>query len=76
MLARKAVATEALKQAVELLAELAGGAGFRRGHPVERVVRDVRAMHFHPLPARRQRLFTGRVALGLDPVTDAPATQT
>jgi alkylation response protein AidB-like acyl-CoA dehydrogenase len=75
VLARKAMATEALKQSVELAAELAGGAGFRHGHLVERIVRDVRAMHFHPLPARRQRLFTGRVALGLDPVT-APETRT
>ena len=32
-------------------------------------VRDIRAVHFHPLPARRQQVFSGRVALGLDPVT-------
>jgi hypothetical protein len=35
---------------------------------MERIVRDVRAMHFHPLPARRQRVFSGRIALGYDPV--------
>jgi len=67
VLARKAIATDAVKQTVELASELAGGPGFLKGHPIERIVRDVRAMHFHPLPARRQREFAGRVALGLDP---------
>jgi acyl-CoA dehydrogenase len=68
MLTRKAIAADALRDAVELAAEIMGGAGFFRGQPVERIVRDVRAMHFHPLPTRRQREFSGRVALGLDPV--------
>jgi acyl-CoA dehydrogenase len=68
ILTRKAIAAEALKDAVEVAAEIVGGAGFFRGHPVERIVRDVRAMHFHPLPSRRQRDFSGRVALGLDPI--------
>ena len=65
---RKAIAAEAVKETVELAAELVGGPGFFRGHAMERIVRDVRAMHFHPLPLRRQQLFSGRVALGLDPV--------
>jgi alkylation response protein AidB-like acyl-CoA dehydrogenase len=68
ILARKAIAAEALKEAVEVAAEVVGGGGFFRGHPVERIVRDVRAMHFHPLPSRRQKEFSGRVALGLDPI--------
>jgi acyl-CoA dehydrogenase len=68
VLTRKAIAAEALKNTVELAAEIVGGAGFFRGHPVERIVRDVRAMHFHPLPSRRQREFSGRVALGFDPI--------
>jgi hypothetical protein len=37
---------------------------------MERIVRDVRALHFHPLPKRRQSVLSGRVALGLDPVTE------
>ncbi len=69
ILTRKALATEAVQRTVELAGELVGGAGLIKGHPVERIVRDVRAMHFHPLPARRQRGFAGRVALGLDPAT-------
>ncbi len=69
ILQRKTIAAEALKEAVEVAAEIVGGGGFFRGHPVERIVRDVRAMHFHPLPSRRQREFSGRIALGLDPIS-------
>ncbi len=68
VLARKAIATDSVKAAVELASELVGGPGFLKGHSIERIVRDVRAMHFHPLPARRQQEFAGRLALGLDPV--------
>jgi len=68
MLARKTLVAEAVKKTVELAAELVGGPGFFRGHAVERIVRDVRAMHYHPLPARRQQEFSGRLALGYDPV--------
>ena len=53
---------------MELSAELVGGPGFYKGHAMERIVRDVRAIHYHPLPLRRQQIFSGRLALGLDPV--------
>lgn len=68
VLQRKSIAAEAVGRAVDRAADLVGGAGFLRGHPVERIVRDVRAAHFHPLPERKQRRFTGRLGLGLDPV--------
>jgi len=68
VLARKAIAAQAVKTTVEIAAELVGGPGFFKGHAMERIVRDIRAMEFHPLPARRQQTFRGRVALGLDPV--------
>ena len=68
ILVRKTIVADAVKNTIELAAELVGGPGFFRGHTMERIVRDVRAMHFHPLPARRQRIFSGRVALGYDPV--------
>ncbi len=71
ILARKAIAAQAVKAAVETAAELVGGPGFFKGHAMERIVRDIRAMDFHPLPARRQQTFRGRVALGLDPVERA-----
>jgi len=67
-LTRKSLVADAVKRNVELAAELVGGPGFFRGHPMERIVRDVRAIHYHPLPARRQQSFSGRVALGFDPV--------
>jgi acyl-CoA dehydrogenase len=68
ILTRKALVAEAIRKTVELAAELVGGPGFFRGHPIERIVRDVRAMHYHPLPVRRQQQFSGRIALGFDPV--------
>jgi hypothetical protein len=35
---------------------------------LERLVRDLHAAPFHPLTPKRQQRFTGRLALGLDPV--------
>jgi alkylation response protein AidB-like acyl-CoA dehydrogenase len=46
--------------------ELTAGGGYMRAHPVERLFRDIQAARFHPLMARTQRDFAGRVALGLD----------
>jgi acyl-CoA dehydrogenase len=68
ILTRKTIAADNVKKAVELAAETVGGAGFFRGHPVERIVRDIRAFHFHPMPARKQTEFCGRIRLGMDPV--------
>lgn len=66
ILARKTIATTAVKNTVELAASIVGGPGFFQGHPMERIIRDVRAMHFHPLPEKRQHIFSGRRAMGLD----------
>jgi len=68
ILTRKAIITEAVKEVVETAAELVGGPGFYRGHAMERIVRDIRALHYHPLPLRRQQIFSGRLALGLDAI--------
>jgi alkylation response protein AidB-like acyl-CoA dehydrogenase len=67
-LVRKTLVAGAAMKSVELAAEIVGGAGFFKGHPMERIQRDVKACHFHPLPYRRQYEFSGRVSLGLDPV--------
>lgn len=67
-LTRKAIAARAVKAVIEHAADITGGSGFYRGNEMERIVRDVRAFHFHPLPERHQRHFCGRIALGLDPV--------
>lgn len=56
------------RKTVEAAMEAAGGAGFYRANGLERLLRDVRAGHYHPLPAKQQLTFSGRLALGLEPV--------
>ncbi len=68
ILTRKSVATNAVKATIEAAADIVGGSGFFRNHPLERIIRDVRAIHFHPLPERIQQTFSGRLAIGLQPV--------
>ena len=68
VLIRKTVAANACIQTVEKAFEVVGGAAFFRGVGLERLLRDVHGAQFHPLQEKRQHLFTGRVALGLDPV--------
>ncbi|HEX2325163.1 MAG TPA: acyl-CoA dehydrogenase, partial [Chloroflexota bacterium] len=59
---------QALLQAAEKALELSGGGGLMRSVGLERLVRDLHAAPFHPLPPKRQQRFTGRFVLGLDPV--------
>ena len=68
ILTRKTLIASAAQNTVELAAEIIGGAGFFKGHPMERIQRDIKASHFHPLPYRRQYQFSGRINLGLDPI--------
>lgn len=63
ILVRKTLATKAVQQVMELATATVGGPGFFKGHPLERIMRDSRAMHFHPLPERRQVQFTGQFVL-------------
>ena len=67
-LIRKTIAAQALTAAVEKALEAVGGGGVFRAMGLERLVRDIHAAQFHPLQAKRQHRFTGRAALGLDPV--------
>jgi len=71
MLARKTIVAEGVLATVEKALEVAGGAGFYRKAGLERLLRDAHGAQFHPLPAKRQHRFTGRIALGLDPIADA-----
>jgi alkylation response protein AidB-like acyl-CoA dehydrogenase len=48
--------------------EICGGASFFRSRGIERIFRDIQAVRFDPWDERRQYVFSGRVALGLDPV--------
>jgi alkylation response protein AidB-like acyl-CoA dehydrogenase len=68
VLTRKTIAAQALLRAVEKALEVVGGGGIFRSMGLERLVRDIHGAQFHPLPAKRQHRFTGRVALGLDPI--------
>jgi alkylation response protein AidB-like acyl-CoA dehydrogenase len=68
---RKTIAAKACIATVEKALEAAGGTAYFRSGGIERHLRDVFAGQFHPLPEKKQQLFTGRLALGLDPVTDA-----
>jgi acyl-CoA dehydrogenase len=68
ILTRKTLVASAAQETVSLAAEIVGGAGFFKGHPMERIQRDIKACHFHPLPYRRQHQFSGRTSLGLKPI--------
>ena len=71
ILVRKTIAAEHVLATVEKALEAAGGNGFYRKSGLERLLRDAHGAQFHPLSAKRQHRFTGRVALGLDPIADA-----
>jgi len=67
-LMRKTIAARAVEGTVSKALESTGGSAFFRKHPLERLFRDAQAVHFHPLPEKRQLHFTGRLAMGLEPV--------
>lgn len=69
ILVRKTIAAEHVLSTVEKALEAAGGTGFYRKNGLERLLRDAHGAQFHPLSAKRQHQFTGRVALGLDPIS-------
>jgi len=68
MLMRKTICSKAVIATVEKALECAGGSGFLRKAGIERLLRDSFGSQFHPLPEKRQQMFSGRVALGLAPV--------
>jgi len=68
ILIRKTIAADALMAAVEKALQAVGGSGLFRNMGLERLVRDIHGAQFHPLQPKRQHRFTGRLALGLEPV--------
>jgi alkylation response protein AidB-like acyl-CoA dehydrogenase len=68
VLIRKTVAANECVHTVEKAIEAVGGAAFFRSVGLERLLRDVHGARFHVLQEKRQHLFSGRVALGLDPI--------
>jgi alkylation response protein AidB-like acyl-CoA dehydrogenase len=71
ILVRKTIVAENVLATVEKALEAASGAGFYRKAGLERLLRDAHGAQFHPLSGKRQHRFTGRIALGLDPIADA-----
>src|SRR5262249_45575171 len=70
ILVRKTIVAESVLTTVEKALEAAGGVGFYRKTGLERLLRDAHAAQFHPLSAKKQHRFSGRLALGLDPISD------
>jgi len=65
---RKTIAARAAILTVEKAMEVVGGAAFFRSLGLERLWRDVQGALYHPLHEKRQQLFTGRLALVLEPI--------
>jgi acyl-CoA dehydrogenase len=65
---RKTIAAQALIACVEKALEVVGGGGVFRGVGLERLLREIHAVQFHPLQVKRQQAHTGRLALGLEPM--------
>lgn len=68
VLIRKTICANHVIATAEKALEASGGSGFFRKLGLERLLRDAHAGQFHPLPEKRQHLFTGRLSLGLPPV--------
>jgi alkylation response protein AidB-like acyl-CoA dehydrogenase len=66
-LIRKSIAARAIEKTVQKAFESTGGSAFFRKNPLEKLFRDAQGVHFHPLPEKKQLLFSGRIAMGLDP---------
>ncbi len=64
----KTIAARSALCAVDRAMEICGGASFFRSAGIERIFRDVQGVRFHPWQERKQYVFSGRVALGLDPL--------
>lgn len=71
VLIRKTVTANSVIGAAEKAMEVVGGSGYFRKTGIERLLRDVHASQFHPLPEKRQQRFTGRLSIGLEPVPAA-----
>lgn len=64
ILMRKTTVSVACIQTVRKAIEIAGGQGYLQHTGLEKLLRDVLAVDFHPLPEKEQHLFTGNFHLG------------
>jgi alkylation response protein AidB-like acyl-CoA dehydrogenase len=67
----KTLCCQAAIATVQKAMTVAGGRGYFRGLPLERMLRDIHAAPYHPLPEEKQLAFSGALALGRDPITGA-----
>jgi alkylation response protein AidB-like acyl-CoA dehydrogenase len=67
ILMARTVVARATIGAVEKAMEVAGGRGFYRSTPLERLFRDIQAARYHSPTEKAQQHFAGCLALGLDP---------
>jgi acyl-CoA dehydrogenase len=67
-LIRKTLVAEAVRKTAGKALEAGGGRAYFRASGLERLLRDAEAAQFHPMPAKKQQRFTGRLAMGLDPL--------
>jgi alkylation response protein AidB-like acyl-CoA dehydrogenase len=72
----KTALAESVVKVVDKAMELAGGEAFFRRTGLEQLRRDVAGAKYHPLQEKRQHLFSGRGALGLDLVSQALSNAT
>ncbi len=63
MTAKREVALAGI-EACDLAMDVAGGSAFRKGSPIERAYRDLRAAKFHPFTMEATLVHTGQLALG------------
>ena len=63
ILTRKTNVATACIGVVDSAMEIVGGQGFYRDFGLERLFRDVRAAHYHPLQAKDQHAFCGEFIL-------------
>ncbi len=68
MLVRKTLAANAALAVATKAVELSGGSALFRSTGMERLFRDLQGAPLHPLPEKKQWMFSGRVAAGLSPV--------
>lgn len=64
MAAKREIGLAAM-EVCDVAMDVAGGAAFFRGSPIERAYRDIRAIKFHPLTFEQTLTHAGRLALGL-----------
>ncbi|MDE0823823.1 MAG: acyl-CoA dehydrogenase family protein [Dehalococcoidia bacterium] len=68
MARHKTISTNAAISTVERAMAVAGGQAYFKGMGLERRFRDILAARYHPIQEPKQHRFSGRIALGLDPI--------